>query len=375
MHTIEREKPVPFHRDLGVRVSVAWLVVLSLVTVLLDSQLTGLVAVAPFLAAALSERVTRVLVIAVLACVVFVLTATVIDAVWNDAQWIRFWGVVVSGAVAALAGASRERERRNTIGIDEVAREVQRAVMRLQAPFTDRASTALRYRSADVQALIGGDALEAVDTRWGVRFLVADARGKGLASLRASTLTLGAFREWAHVEPDLTVLLDRLHRSLDRELDEDDYVTALVAQLDDLTFSWASAGHPMPMLVRQHQVTELDRDAVPTQPLAMKVPRRPACAGTIGLMAGDVILMVTDGLLEARDSRGRFFPMELEASECLAGPDVGAGVDELIAAASRHSSGALADDIAVAAIRIDDGSRARGAGNGGSGNEPRRSEE
>lgn len=357
MHTIQRARPVPVHRDLGMRVALGWLVLLMGLSMVLNSQLTGLLAVTPFLAAALSQRIRRVAVLTVLSLVVFVVVAAAVDATWDKAQWIRFCGVAAAGVVATWAGLVRARERRSTIDISTVAREVQTAVMRLRAPQSARASTALRYRSADVQSLIGGDALEVVDTKWGMRFLVADACGKGLASMRASTLTLGAFREWAHEEPDLGDLLARLHLSLDRELDPDDYVTAVVAQLDDLTLSFATAGHPFPVLVRQDEVTELD-DVVPTPPLAMHVPRRTPTTGSVELMAGDVVLMVTDGLLEARDAAGRFFPLELVAGSCFTGVDVATGVDRLIAAVSEHSRGSLADDIAVAAIRVDDGSRA-----------------
>ena len=93
----------------------------------------------------------------------------------------------------------------------------------------------------------------------------------------------------------------------------------------------------------------------------MRVPRRPARSASIELMAGDVVLMVTDGLLEARNTGGTFFPFELESTTCFTDSDVGVCVDRLLEAASKHAAHTLSDDIAVAAIRIDDGHRARGA--------------
>lgn len=358
METLTRRPPRRLAADPGVRVTVVWLLLMLVLNLAMSSTLVGLLTVTPFLAAALVERPRRVVAAGVLTVVCFLLVVELRDRPWDGAQEIRLAGIVFATVVATLAGSARLRERRSTVDVTEVARAVQTAVMRLDAPSTEHASTTLRYRAADVQALIGGDALEAVETRWGVRFLVADARGKGLASLRTSTLTLGAFREWAHVERDLDLLLARLHRSLAREIDEDDYVTALVAQLDGLDLTFASAGHPMPMLVRQHRVTELS--ARPTTPLAMNVPHPPAETGAITLMAGDVVLMVTDGLLEARDASGAFFPVEVAAAEHVSTPDVEDGLDRLIEAAARFTAGGeLTDDIAIAAIRVDDGSRAR----------------
>ena len=359
-HTLRRHVPVPIYKDRGIGLAALWLgIIVGFDLYRGTGQITGLTVAAPFLAAALVERASRVVWVGVASVVVVLLSAQMNDTNWDAAARVRLGAVIVATIVAWVIASTQIRSRSRTVDIHEVARATQRAVMRLHAPQTDRATIALRYRAADVDALIGGVALEVVETKWGVRILVADARGKGLGSLRASTLALGSFREWAHEEAELTDLLDRLHNSLVRELDEDEFVTALVAQLDDLRFSFASAGHPFPILVRHLEPTELELDAVTTTPLAMRVPRRPARSASIELMAGDVVLMVTDGLLEARSSSGTFFPFELASTTCFKDADVGAGVDRLLAAAAKHADRGLSDDIAIAAIRIDDGSRAR----------------
>ena len=364
-HTLHRHVPVPFYKDRGVGLAVIWLLVVLAFNFWWDSgQITGVTVAAPFLAATMTEKASRVLWVGAAGVAVVVISTEHVGTGWEAASRIRVVAVLLAAGISFFISRSQLRARSRTVDITEVARATQRAVMRLEAPHHARATVALRYRAADVQAMIGGDALEVVDTRWGMRILVADARGKGLGSLRASTLTLGSFREWAHEEPDLTVLLDRMHRSLVRELGADEFVTALVAQLDDLTFSFASAGHPFPTLVRHHEPIELELDAVTSPPLAMRLtPRRQAHAASITLMAGDVVLMVTDGLLEARDGAGRFFPYELSTTTCFADSDVEAGVDRLLAAAAEHATAGLSDDIAIAAIRIDDGRRPH-AGNG-----------
>src|SRR6478609_3971226 len=320
----------PFYRDRGLGLAGLWLLVVLGYNVAQGStgtQVTTLSVAAPFLAAALVDRARRVLLVGVGVLAVFAISAQLADTVWDTSQRVRVGSAVLATIVATFIAQARLRDQRNTVDVKEVARAVQTAVMRLNTPQTRRATFALRYRAADVQALIGGDALEVVETKWGTRILVADARGKGLGSLRASTLTLGSFREWAHEEPDLTDLLDRMHNSLERELGTDEFVTALVAQLDDLSFSFASAGHPFPILVRHQVASDLELDAVTTTPLAMRVPRRPARAASIDLMAGDVVLMVTDGILEARNTDGEFFPFTVEASRCFTSADLDTSVD------------------------------------------------
>ncbi|MGO4431629.1 SpoIIE family protein phosphatase, partial [Streptomyces sp. MCAF7] len=102
-------------------------------------------------------------------------------------------------------------------------------------------------------------------TRFGVRLIVGDVRGKGLAAVRSAAAVLGAFREAVHYEHDLAEVMHRCAAALQREyalLDRttdprhweeqaEQFVTVLLAQVpDDATIQLINRGHPPPLIVQ-----------------------------------------------------------------------------------------------------------------------------
>ena len=133
--------------------------------------------------------------------------------------------------------------------------------------------------SASTEANIGGDAYEALLTPFGLRVLVADARGKGLPAVLSSAVAVGAFREWAFVEEDLGDLICRMNASVGREVADVDFVTALVAEFCDDQLRYVAAGHPAPVLLRDGSARELEVHTVP--PLSL-IPGEHDPAGGLG---------------------------------------------------------------------------------------------
>jgi sigma-B regulation protein RsbU (phosphoserine phosphatase) len=146
------------------------------------------------------------------------------------------------------------------------------------------------------------------DGRWGV--FIADVSGHGTpaAVLMAITHALAHAHPGAHTPPAalLTHLNDRLTGSYTRN---GTFVTAFYAVLDPATrtLTYASAGHNPPRLVR-HGTTQLaevrDRriialDLNAALPLGI-LPSQPQGQSTITLEPGDLLLLYTDGITEAR---------------------------------------------------------------------------
>ncbi|MGW2741281.1 PP2C family protein-serine/threonine phosphatase [Streptomyces sp. NPDC001450] len=222
------------------------------------------------------------------------------------------------GAIGTVLAAHRTRRERTLADVRFVAEIAQRVLLR---PVPRRIGNLLLeslYLSAAAEARIGGDLYEAVPTPYGVRLLIGDVRGKGLLAVETAATLLGAFREAAHDEPDLPALADHVETSMDRramllggsELGER-FVTAIFAEIptDGHLVRIVNCGHPPPLLIRADEVRELDRGRS-APPLNLGVlGGEPYNVDVYDFRPGDQLLLYTDGITEARDPHGTFYPL------------------------------------------------------------------
>ncbi len=139
---------------------------------------------------------------------------------------------------------------------------------------------------------------------------VADVSGKGMGpGLLMVTFHayMDAWADWSSL-PD--VLLDRLSRTLARHTESNRYITAFLLHLDPerARLRYASAGHPPAILRRSSGGTEI-LDA-PGLPLAMLPGTVPYGQGETELRRGDLVLLYTDGIIEAESTKGDEFGTE-----------------------------------------------------------------
>ena len=89
------------------------------------------------------------------------------------------------------------------------------------------------------------------------------------------------------------------------------FVTALIAELELATgqLRWVSAGHPAPLLLRDGRLVKT-LDVTPSPPLALQLAAGPPAEGSESLEPGDMFLLYTDGLTEARRPGGELFTVE-----------------------------------------------------------------
>jgi anti-sigma regulatory factor (Ser/Thr protein kinase) len=193
-------------------------------------------------------------------------------------------------AVAIENARLYERER-------EVAAEFQRAALPISLPQV----TGLRFSGIYVPAhnreLLGGDWYDALRLNDG-RILVSigDVAGTGLGAAVIMASMRQVIRGVAQVYADPVAMLDAADRTLKAEHPET-FVTALVGVFDPVarTLSYASAGHPSP-LVRDSSgvVTTLGTVGLP---LGLRV-RGETAASTV-LPESGLVIFFTDGLIEA----------------------------------------------------------------------------
>ncbi|MFJ7149930.1 PP2C family protein-serine/threonine phosphatase [Streptomyces sp. NPDC100445] len=288
---------------------------------------------------------------------------------------------LVTGAVFLAVGTALVLHVRRTLLRElrlarRVACAAQSVVLRPLPPRLDGLNVGAAQLSADRGASVGGDLYEAIATEHGVRVVMGDVRGHGLAALGTVAALLGSFREAAHDESDLGRVLHRLDRTLGRHLRErgartghpacgapgadspvaEEFVTVLLLEIDrDGTFRALNCGHPWPYVLRGTAVQPLTR-ADPLPPLGpFPPPARPVPRPCGRLLPGESLVLFTDGAEDARDGRGRFFPLPDVLREIVrerpASPQT--VLRTVFGALLHHTGGRPTDDVAVLVLRND----------------------
>ncbi len=257
-------------------------------------------------------------------------------------------GVTVGGA---LASAARTRRERDLARVRLVADVTQQVLLRPVPRKLGQVNLALRYESAEEEARVGGDLYDVAPTRKGLRLIIGDAKGKGLPALRLAAAVLGSFREAAYEEETLAAVVSRIETSLERQLgdsDDEEFVTAVIAEIpaDGSQMELLSCGHPEPLLLRP-PAARFIKSTRGNLPLGLgQFTCRPRTTTTICLQPGDEVLFYTDGLAEARNSHGEFFP--LADSPALRSPhNLDTLLDRLSAEVDQYAGHAAHDDIAL----------------------------
>jgi serine phosphatase RsbU (regulator of sigma subunit) len=197
----------------------------------------------------------------------------------------------------------------------------------------------VRYQSASGLAQIGGDFYDLVEVGEGkgIAFILADARGKGLEASSLASVLKGAFRTLAGEGVGPARVLSRLDRLVAREGGDEDFVTALVGRAyTSGRLVLASAGHPYPL-------GAAPRATRVAAPLGLGTR---AFESQTTLRTGQRLVCYTDGLVEARDARGRFIDSGA-LERALRGHSLDATLDGLVEAVDRHSAGRRFDDLAL----------------------------
>ncbi|MFB6439699.1 PP2C family protein-serine/threonine phosphatase [Streptomyces sp. NPDC056411] len=273
--------------------------------------------------------------------------------------------LAVVGVIGVLALAVNRlivRQGRDLAVARDVAEAVQRAVLPDPPREVGPLAVAAGYTAAQAEARIGGDFFAVLETPFGVRMIIGDVRGKGIPAVAAVSVAIGAFRQEAEYTSSLVTLGQRLDEALARAAARSDpviategFTTALLAEVsaDGEELSLVNRGHPPPYLVRDGQFVRLD-PAVPQLPLGVGLddiaPTGAAPVDVVRLSPGTSLLLVTDGVTEARDKRGTFY--DPVASRHLHRPfgEPEALVDALAKDVGRWTDGAHEDDMAILVV-------------------------
>ncbi|WUH92333.1 serine/threonine-protein phosphatase [Streptomyces sp. NBC_00433] len=270
----------------------------------------------------------------------------------------------LAGLCAAMVATSYVREHRNwqLTRLRSVADAAQRCVLRPPPRHIGPLRLGWLYLAAEDEAQIGGDLFAtARGAEPCTRVIMGDVRGKGVAAIGEVSVVLGAFREGAHRCPSLRDLVTTLEESVSRNIEEvadveadlgEHFITALMLEIPDQgeTADLLNCGHPPPLLIHRSRVTTLDFEHS-SPPLGMG-----GLAGmgqridSIAFEAGDMLLLYTDGVIEARSPSGQFYPLA-ERLRSFSGSTPDALLREIQGDLFGHVGREPGDDVALLAIQ------------------------
>jgi chemotaxis methyl-accepting protein methylase/serine phosphatase RsbU (regulator of sigma subunit)/PAS domain-containing protein len=209
----------------------------------------------------------------------------------------------------------------------------------------------LAYRPANVAERVGGDFYDLFALKDGrVAVVVGDVNGSGVQAASLTETVRATIRALASLDPSPSSVLTKANDILLSQPSSGQIVTVLLAILDVLhgKVVISSAGHP-PLVVCGEIARFLEPPPGPPLGAMTKLYREAEFA----LAAGETLVLYTDGLTEAR--RGPDFFGETRLLTMLSGRDRAnpqGTVEALVAAATHHAGGRLADDLAVIAVHL-----------------------
>ncbi|MFF3541348.1 PP2C family protein-serine/threonine phosphatase [Streptomyces platensis] len=372
-----------------------------------DIHLGPLLVAAPAITAAFAgPRLTAAIGVLAVAAQVFIGIAR--HVLFTENLEAQIAALVVVSALVVLFTVVRERNERRLTRSRSVAGVAQQVLLRPLPARSGFLEIASLYLAAEEEAEMGGDLFAAARTTSSTRLIIGDVRGKGLPAYSHAALILGAFRAAAHREatlPRLAVHLDGAIRwdssqwrhapgaeagadaageaGADAAVDptpaaavdptpaagpvpaapepapgpvidtDETFATVILLDIPDRrpVVDTITCGHPPPLLLADGRVRTLAAEW-PALPIGLGgLPGAPGYeVETFPFEPGELLLLYTDGVSEARDDKGTFYPLAERA---------GAWSDfrphqvlrQLRTDLLAHTNGRLGDDAAAVAVR------------------------
>jgi serine phosphatase RsbU (regulator of sigma subunit) len=254
--------------------------------------------------------------------------------------------VANQAAIAIRVSQAYEHER-------NLAETLQRSFMPSVGARLRHFDLGQSYHPALKEADVGGDFFDVFRVPDGrVALVMADVSGKGLPAAMQTAMVKYMLRAYAVEEPTPAQVLERLNRGLCSFIDPDLFVSAFYGLLcaESGEMQYGNAGHESPLLaLKEHgYCTSLDvTGPVLGLDRAVSYFNRNVC-----LQPGDVLLMYTDGVTNARRGGELFGRDRLEALlPGLASRRAGRIVSHIYRTVRAFAEGDLHDDCALLALK------------------------
>jgi phosphoserine phosphatase RsbU/P len=220
-------------------------------------------------------------------------------------------GMATQAALALYTAQTHETLMRQSRTEQELmaAHEVQKRFMPRGVPKLAGFSFVAHY---DPSRDVGGDLYDFItldDDH--VAVVVGDVSGKGFAAALVMAWVASQIRVAAHQVRHPAEVLARVNENLLEARQDDLFVTVFYGVLDrrDMSITYSNAGHVPPMIRRAigAEVEALEEDA--GLPIGV-VPEATFEESRVFLDRGDVLVLVSDGVTEARNPEKRMFGLD-----------------------------------------------------------------
>jgi len=266
-----------------------------------------------------------------------------------DSSDMRFFGGVALLVLLALELSDRVTMKRDL----EIAREIQSWLMPSKAPDVPGVDIAFATRPANT---VAGDYYDAFFRPNGrLLIVVADVAGKSVPAALLTATLQASLRTLAALPGSLPQLVGQVNRySCEQSLNGRRFTTAFVAELEPASGSltYVNAGHNWPVLRRASG--EIERLEAGGLPLGIRAGFPYQC-GTTALAPGDLLLIFTDGLVEAENDQSHEYGEErmLPAVQALQNATANEALKRLMSAVDRFVGLTRQhDDITCLALRM-----------------------
>ena len=180
--------------------------------------------------------------------------------------------------------------------------------------------------------------------------VIGDVSGHGIEPSITAFQVKYLLRIFLRQYRDPAQALEELNAQISTQVRQEEFVSLCVGVVDEEagTLRWSSAGHPPAWMWHDGEVRPLRS----TGPMLTLDDRATYLSREIPLDPGDLLLLYTDGLAEAR-AGGALFGEDRIAAAIRRDPNIPADVlcKSLLAAARDFATAPLSDDVAILAIR------------------------
>jgi sigma-B regulation protein RsbU (phosphoserine phosphatase) len=248
---------------------------------------------------------------------------------------------------------AKERAEESEARARALARTLQQTLIPPAPPAIPGLDVAAAFRPAGSGDEVGGDFYDIFEIGagdWAVA--IGDVCGKGVEAAVVTALARHTIRAAAVNSSTPSEILNVVNEVLLRH-DGDRFCTIALMRLRRTGDTWVaevgSAGHPLPLLCNEGGEPQIVGEA---GTLLGVLPDATVVDTRLVLRSGDVIVLYTDGVTEARAGTEFFGEQGLRAALSRLVPSTAAVTDGVLDEVMRFQSGFPRDDIALVVVRI-----------------------